>query len=106
MDTHSLQFFANRRMNTLKDYKTGFTMGAFFCFGGAIWLEEANPIKTVLGLLILVCLWASYQCDNQVKRLQSALNELSSRTDEELYHLKAEGLQYLTVESLFSIIKG
>lgn len=81
-------------------------MGAIFWFGGSSWLEEANPLKKALGLLILVCLWAFYQCDNQIKRLKSALNDLFNRTNEGLYLLRVESLQYLTGESLFSIIKG
>lgn len=81
-------------------------MGAFFCLGGAIWIDEANSLKSVLGLMILVCAWASYQCDNQIEQIQRALHELYNTTDEDIDLITVESLQYLTEESLFNIIKG
>lgn len=81
-------------------------MSAVFCLGGAVWLDESNPIKLALALLILACLWTTYQCDSQIKSLNIAIEELSNGSDDYPYPYKVESIQYQTSKSLYRIVKG
>lgn len=104
MEYHSrdeLLFYAERRLQSLREGKTFWGFAAAF-FAGIMFVSEDFAILTVLGPL---CFWFWYCLNEAVKGLEEGIQRFKNATEQEEERLFEE-LDRFVSETFIDIVRG